>query len=187
MHCFDCLSFQAISRSALNLAPVNVNGAMNIYFECRACQMLCKKGVVPDSGGSARSICLSEGGRKTRRYQCVSFLPHIHQRAAVRQPKKRAPGESAQHFLLYSLATGPRQRDNLSLIVSHFPSASSRSDAGGVVKWNTYTNMRKQTQTQRPCAMRPFFIVIMTGPRELSANTADLYIGSPLQREQVRV
>lgn len=35
--------------------------------------------------------------------------------------------------------------------------------------------------------MRPFFIVIMTGPRELSANTTDLYSGSPLRREQVCV
>lgn len=35
--------------------------------------------------------------------------------------------------------------------------------------------------------MRPFFIVIMTGPIELSANTTDLYSGSPLRREQVCV
>ncbi len=64
-----------------------------------------------------------------------------------------------------------------------------------MVKWKTYTNICIQTQAEmpshteryRPCAMRPFFIVIVTGPRELSANTADLYRGSPLQREKVCV
>ena len=132
------------------------------------------------------SIYLSEGGEKTQRYQCVSFLPGIHQRAAVRQPKASARWERPALPLVLA-SDRPRQRGNLSLIVSHFPSASSRSDAGGVVKWNTYTNMHKQTQTQRPRAMRPFFIVIMTGPSALSANTTDLYSGSPLQREQVCV
>lgn len=42
MHCCDCLSFQAISRSTLNCAPVNVNGTMNI-FQGPCCQMLCKR------------------------------------------------------------------------------------------------------------------------------------------------
>lgn len=50
--CFDCLSFQTISRSISNCIPVGVNGAVNTSTSADASQ----KGVLSDSRGAAQSI-----------------------------------------------------------------------------------------------------------------------------------
>lgn len=90
MHCCDCSSFQAISRSALNCAPVNVNSAMNT-FQGPCCQMLCTRRRPRPALALNQSF---RGLKQARCYQCVSFLLHIHQRAAARRLPVRARGTS---------------------------------------------------------------------------------------------
>lgn len=116
MHCCDCSSFQAISRSALNCAPVNVNGAMNT-FQGPCCQMLCTRRRPRPALALNQSF---RGLKQARRYQCVSFLLHIHQRAAARRLPVRARGTSPSTCV----RRAGRRHGNLTLIVSHFPSAS---------------------------------------------------------------
>lgn len=197
VHCFDCLSFQAISRSILNCAPVNVNGAVNTstpaFARCFA------KSVISDSHSGAQSIFQ---GYETDTVLSVCIISAPHPSASccsLTASERLVTACSASPSTCVWRAAAARQfaSDCFPFSLSEFKLRCRKREvgAGRVVKWYTYTRSRTQTQSElpvhtqrwRPCAMRPFFIVIMTGHGELGANTTDLYSGSPLRREQVCV
>lgn len=74
------------------------------------------------------------------------------------------------------------------------PSASSSLDRGWMVKWSTHAKIHTQAQSNSPSTQklaeaerREAIFHCYYEPRERSANTTDLYSGSPLAREQVCV
>lgn len=125
VHCFDCLSFQAISRSILNCAPVNVNGAVNTSTPALA--RCFAKGVISDSHSGAQSI-FQGYETDTVLSVCIISAPH---------PSARCCSLTASERLVTACSTSPSTcvwraaaARQFASDCFHFPLVSSSSDAG---------------------------------------------------------